>query len=103
MMTKMWFLISFNNRNVIAPIVGYLLAPLEPVVSLRRRNPVRNPNYVEKTIPLYTVWILAKPEAFLACSDRFGIAQSTGHYIYREIINILSNMVADIIVWPTFR
>ncbi|VEN51138.1 unnamed protein product, partial [Callosobruchus maculatus] len=57
---------------------------------------------VQKKV-LLVIWMLAKPEIFLAYSDRFGLAPSTGHYIYREIINIICSMVDDFIVWPTSR
>nr|CAI5822542.1 unnamed protein product [Callosobruchus analis] len=137
---------SIVNRNrTIVYAVEDLTPSLQPALP-QRRNPVRNENYVEDTIPLYSpdefrnhfrmsrdtfeilineigsrlqpsrellvnvqkkvlfvIWMLAKPETFLACTDRFGLAPSTGHYIYREIINIICGIVDDFIVWPTSR
>nr|CAI5849910.1 unnamed protein product [Callosobruchus analis] len=137
---------SIVNRNrTIVYAVEDLTPSLQPALP-QRRNPVRNENYVEDTIPLYSpdefrnhfrmsrdtfeilinevgsrlqpsrellvnvqkkvlfvIWMLAKPETFLACTDRFGLAPSTGHYIYREIIIIICGMVDDFIVWPTSR
>nr|CAI5859596.1 unnamed protein product [Callosobruchus analis] len=131
---------SIVNRNrTIVYAVEDLTPSLQPALP-QRRNPDRNENYVEDTIPLYspdefeTIFecleillryllmrlaspstiqrtvgkcakesALPKPETFLACTDRFGLAPSTGHYIYREIINIICGMVDDFIVWPTSR
>ncbi|VEN39818.1 unnamed protein product, partial [Callosobruchus maculatus] len=131
-----------NRNRTIVYAVEDLTSSLQPALP-QRRNPVRNENYVEDTIPLYTpdefrnhfrmsrdtfeilineigsrlqpsrellvnvqkkvlfvIWMLAKPKTFLACSDRFGLAPSTGHYIYREIISVICGMVDDSIVWP---
>lgn len=50
------FILNFNNNNnLIAYVVENNLAvPLEPPLPGGRRNPGRNQNYVEQTIPLYT-------------------------------------------------
>lgn len=49
---------------------------------------------------LFTVWILSKPESFLACGDRFGIARSTAYYIFEEIVLALTEMIPQQIAWP---
>ena len=48
----------------------------------------------------FTIWMLAKPESFLSVGDRFGIAKSTGHMVFREITNVLTNLLADYVKWP---
>lgn len=55
--------------------------------------------HLEKKV-LFTIWILAKQESFLACGDRFGMARSTGHYILDEIVSILVELMPEYIRWP---
>ncbi|XP_048511377.1 uncharacterized protein LOC125500992 [Athalia rosae] len=54
---------------------------------------------LEKQI-LLTIWLLAKPESFLAAGDRFGVAHSTAHYCFAEITRILSSLIRRYIQWP---
>lgn len=49
---------------------------------------------------LYTLWILAKQESFLATSDRFNLAKSSGHNIFKIVINVLSNLMPRYVKWP---
>lgn len=49
---------------------------------------------------LFTIWILAKQESYLAAGDRFNIAKSTGHSIVKEIVSVLTNLIPNFIVWP---
>lgn len=53
----------------------------------------------EKKI-LFSIWILAKPESFVAAGDRFNLAAGTGHTIFFEIINKICQLRHDVIVWP---
>lgn len=50
---------------------------------------------------LFTIWILAKPESFLAAGDRFGLARSTAHMVFTQIINIIVQIIPQFIRWPT--
>ncbi|XP_048515010.1 putative nuclease HARBI1 [Athalia rosae] len=54
---------------------------------------------LEKQI-LLTIWLLAKPESFLAAGDRFGVAHSTAHYCFAGITRILSSFIRRYIQWP---
>lgn len=38
---------------------------------------------------LFTIWMLSKPESFLAASDRFGLSKSTGHFVFYEMIELI--------------
>lgn len=49
---------------------------------------------------LFTIWILAKQESYLAVGDRFGIAKSTGHAVLKEIVNALIQLMPNFIIWP---
>lgn len=49
---------------------------------------------------LFTIWVLAKPESFLAAGDRFGLARSTAHMIFKEIVDIIRQMMPQLIYWP---
>ncbi|XP_050518027.1 putative nuclease HARBI1 isoform X2 [Diabrotica virgifera virgifera] len=49
---------------------------------------------------LFSIWILSKPESFLATGDRFGLPTSTGHLIFKEIINIICSLMPQYIRWP---
>lgn len=54
---------------------------------------------LEKKV-LFTIWVISKPESFLAAGDRFGMARSTAHNIFREIIQVLRHLMAHYIRWP---
>lgn len=70
--------------NVIAPIV----------------NEQRNANInIEKKL-MFTLWMLAKPESFLAISDRFDLPKSTSHDIFKDIIEILAQLIPQYVKWP---
>ncbi|XP_066590573.1 putative nuclease HARBI1 [Prorops nasuta] len=65
-------------------------------------NNMENPNYLME-LPkkvMFTVWMLAKPESFLSVGDRFGIAKSSVHSIFKEITQILTNLLPENIKWP---
>lgn len=49
---------------------------------------------------LFTIWVLAKPESFLACGDRFNFAKSTAHNIFKEIVSAIRLLMARYITWP---
>lgn len=49
---------------------------------------------------MFTIWVLAKPESFLAASDRFGLPKSTGHKIFRNITHSLVQLMPQYIKWP---
>jgi len=49
---------------------------------------------------MFTIWTLAKPESFVAVSDRFDIAKSTGHQIFTNIIYALAQLMPIYIQWP---
>lgn len=50
---------------------------------------------------LFTIWMLSKPESFLAAGDRFSLAKSTGHMIFKQIVQILINLLPQFITWAT--
>lgn len=50
---------------------------------------------------MFTVWILSKPESFLAAGDRFGLAKSSGHQIFKNMTNILAQLMPQYVKWPT--
>lgn len=54
----------------------------------------------EKKI-LFTVWMMAKPESYLACCDRFGISKGTGHLIFYEVCGKLNEMIPEEFQWPS--
>ncbi|XP_067208395.1 uncharacterized protein [Linepithema humile] len=49
---------------------------------------------------MFTIWILAKPESFLAAGDRFDLGKSTGHKIFKNVINALVMLMPEYIKWP---
>ncbi|KAB0790770.1 hypothetical protein PPYR_15480 [Photinus pyralis] len=49
---------------------------------------------------MFSIWILAKPETFLAAGDRFGLARSTAHGVFKEIIFLILEMMPQFITWP---
>uniref|UniRef100_A0A1Y1MV81 Transposase Helix-turn-helix domain-containing protein n=1 Tax=Photinus pyralis TaxID=7054 RepID=A0A1Y1MV81_PHOPY len=107
-------------------------------------QPVRNENYVEVTVPQYTVsefknhfrmsrmaveqliglvsnhlpdkhsvpiekqvlfsiWLLAKQESFLAVGDRFNLSSGSGHYIFMNFISAVGHLTHQFIEWPNAR
>lgn len=52
---------------------------------------------------MFAIWVLAKPESFLAVGDRFGLAKSTGHQIFKEVTNILADLMPQYVCWPNAR
>jgi len=61
-----------------------------------------NPVDLKKKV-LFTIWILAKPESYLAAGDRFNLAKSTAHGIVKEITNVLTNILPNYVSWPDAR
>lgn len=64
-----------------------------------------NENIVDRTISLekkllFTIWVLSKPESFLAAGDRFGLAKSSSHGIFMDVITVLCNLMGQFIRWP---
>lgn len=49
---------------------------------------------------MFSVWILAKPESFLAAGDRFDLPKSTAHCVFKEIITIIAGLLPNYITWP---
>lgn len=49
---------------------------------------------------LFTIWILAKPESFVAAGDRFNLAPGTGHMVFFEMVQQVAGLRFEIIVWP---
>ncbi|XP_011859380.1 PREDICTED: putative nuclease HARBI1 [Vollenhovia emeryi] len=49
---------------------------------------------------MFTIWILAKPESYLAAGDRFNLAKSTAHSVVKEITNVLVNILPNYVRWP---
>ncbi|XP_046391887.1 putative nuclease HARBI1 [Ischnura elegans] len=47
------------------------------------------------------VWVPAEQESFLSVGDRFGIAPSTAHFVYEEVVQCLHMAMDDYIKWPT--
>ncbi|KAI4462984.1 rap gtpase-activating protein [Holotrichia oblita] len=54
---------------------------------------------VEKRL-LFTIWVLAKPESFLAAGDRFGFAKSKANGVFKEMVNIFVSLLPQFITWP---
>lgn len=61
-----------------------------------------NPVELRKKV-MFTIWILAKPESYLAAGDRFNLAKSTAHGIVKEITNVLVSILPNYIRWPDAR
>ncbi|XP_066581906.1 putative nuclease HARBI1 [Prorops nasuta] len=49
---------------------------------------------------LFTIWLISKQESFLAVGDRFNIAPSSGHNIFKEIVAVLVDLMPQFIKWP---
>ena len=49
---------------------------------------------------LFTIWLLSKPESFLAAGDRFWSAKSSSHAIFYATINLLCDLMENYIQWP---
>ena len=131
------------NVNLIKILIDELATPLNDIAAKGRQVRVKNKNYVESIVPLYsdtlfkehfrmsrvtfeilvtkigntmisgqnnpvdlskkvmfTVWMLAKPESFLSVGDRFDIAKSSGHGIFREIIAAIVQLLSQYVKWP---
>lgn len=57
-----------------------------------------------KTIPLqkkilFSLWVIAKPECFLAAGDRFGLARSTAHKTFKEVVATLVHLMPQFVSW----
>lgn len=52
---------------------------------------------------MFSIWVLAKPESFLAAGDRFGLPKSTGHSVFKEIVTIVSGLLPNYVTWPDRR
>ncbi|XP_031348431.1 putative nuclease HARBI1 [Photinus pyralis] len=64
-----------------------------------------NQRLQNSTIPmqkkiLFTLWVLAKPESFLAAGDRFGLARSTAHGIFKDVVAVFVELLNRYITWP---
>nr|CAH7758360.1 unnamed protein product [Callosobruchus chinensis] len=71
---------------------------------LTQRIAHHRPNMRNIHIPLqkkvlFFIWILAKQECFLACGDPFGMARSTAHYVFREILDIILELLPQHIIF----
>lgn len=49
---------------------------------------------------LFTIWLLSKPESFLAVGDRFDIPTSSGHGIFKSTVFTLVELMPQYIKWP---
>ncbi|XP_074101041.1 uncharacterized protein LOC141528733 [Cotesia typhae] len=49
---------------------------------------------------LLTIWILATPDSFRSVADRFGLPKSNADLIFKEIVDILSNLLPQFVRWP---
>ncbi|XP_071057067.1 uncharacterized protein [Onthophagus taurus] len=49
---------------------------------------------------LLTIWLLAKPESFLAVGERFGVSKSAAHFVFLEIISLILHLKDQYIRWP---
>lgn len=49
---------------------------------------------------MFTIWVLAKPESFLSVGDRFGLSKNTGHQIFKNVVNILTQLMPQYVTWP---
>lgn len=70
--------------NIVAPLVN------------KQQN--ANIDVIKKL--MFTIWILAKPESFLAAGDRFGLGKSTGHQIFTHMTYVLAGLMPYYIKWP---
>ncbi|KAB0801858.1 hypothetical protein PPYR_04044 [Photinus pyralis] len=114
------------NVAIIENVALDLAEPLNIIGNeVRERNAIpRNLNYYEETIPqyvgdlfvqhfrmsrecfeelstrLFTLWVFAKPESFLAAGDRFGLARSTAHGIFKDVVAVFVELLNRYITWP---
>ncbi|XP_025161762.1 protein ALP1-like [Harpegnathos saltator] len=49
---------------------------------------------------LLTIWLLSRPVTFLAAGDRFNILISSAHHIFKEIVDVLVDLMPVYIQWP---
>ncbi|XP_039299353.1 uncharacterized protein LOC111051664 isoform X2 [Nilaparvata lugens] len=70
------------------------------VIGRRINQPANIKIPLEKKV-LFTVWMLSKPETFLAAGDRYNFSQSTAHRTFYEIVDVIAAAVDDHIKWPT--
>lgn len=67
---------------------------------MERNDPELNdPVPLQKKI-LFSIWIIAKQESFLSVGDRFGFSKSTGHGIFTNIVQTLTNLMPQFVKWP---
>lgn len=53
----------------------------------------------EKRLML-TLWMFCHPDTFKAVGDRFGLADSSAHFVFKETIIILKNEMFNEVRWP---
>ncbi|XP_039277583.1 putative nuclease HARBI1 [Nilaparvata lugens] len=70
------------------------------VIGRRINQPANIKIPLEKKV-LFTVWMLSKPETFLAAGDRYNFSQSTAHRTFYEIVDVIAAAVDDHIKWST--
>lgn len=44
--------------------------------------------------------MLSKPESFISAGDPFNLAKSSSHKIFMNVINVISNLRHEFIIWP---
>lgn len=49
---------------------------------------------------MFAIWVLAKSESFLAVGDRFNLAKSTGHEIFKSAISAWAQLMFQYVQWP---
>lgn len=64
------------------------------VIGRRINQPANIKIPLEEKI-LFTVWMLSKPETFLAADDRYNFSQSTAHRTFYEIVDVIAASVDE--------
>ncbi|KAK9687319.1 DDE superfamily endonuclease [Popillia japonica] len=62
-------------------------------------------NATDRIVPLdkkllFSIWLLSKPESFLAAGDRFGLPKGYGHTIFNNMVNLICQLLQRYINWP---
>lgn len=79
--------------------IKLLLQELENIIGNTMEGNQNHPITLRKKI-LFSIWILAKQESYLAAGDRFNLAKSTAHGILKEIVTVLIQLMPYYITWP---
>uniref|UniRef100_A0A6P7GYD1 Uncharacterized protein LOC114344493 n=1 Tax=Diabrotica virgifera virgifera TaxID=50390 RepID=A0A6P7GYD1_DIAVI len=52
---------------------------------------------------LFALWTISKQDSFLAAGDRFGLAKSSEHGIFIEMVRVIGRMCQTYINWPNLE